>query len=155
MVVAYRIAADHPYCAGGGGATLLDGPAAMGGAGTLMGKPVAGDNAGAAVGIGAGGAEVLIGTVSFWPILRKSEVSPLIDFRLATLVRYLSAMWPSVSPLFTVYTLGASGTGIATVGLGVAAGMMSFCPIRNRVETTFGFALPTAFIPTPYLRPME
>ena len=111
----------HPYSAGGGDTTLLlDGPTAMGGAGTLIGSPVVGDNAGAAVGMGAGGAEVLIGTVSFWPILRKSEVNPLTDLRFATLVRYLSAMWPSVSPLFTVYTLAASGVGSATTGADVA-----------------------------------
>ena len=95
MVVAYRMAAGHPYSAGGGATTLLlDGPTAVGvgGAGTLIGRPVVGDNAGAAVGTGASGAVARAGTVSFWPILRKSDVNPFTDFKLATLVRYLSAM---------------------------------------------------------------
>ena len=134
---------------------LLDGPTAVGGAGTLIGRPVVGDNAGAAVGTGASGAVARAGTVSFWPILRKSDVNPFTDFKLATLVRYLSAMWPSVSPRFTVYVLGASDVGNATTGLGAAAGMMTFCPMRKRVGMIFGFALATAFMPTPYFRPME
>ena len=93
MVVAYRMAAGHPYSAGGGATTLLlDGPTAVGGAGTLIGRPVVGDNAGAAAGTGAGGAMARAGTVSFWPILRKSEVNPFTVFMLAILVRYLSAM---------------------------------------------------------------
>ena len=96
-----------------------------------------------------------MGTASFWPILRKSVLNPFMDFSVETLVRYFSAMWPSVSPRFTVYTFGASGVGKEVADAGEAAGMISFCPIRILVGMTFGFALATAFIPTPYLRPME
>ena len=93
MVVAYRMAAGHPYSTGGGGNTLLlDGPTDVGAAGTLIGRPVVGDNAGAVAGTGAGGAMARSGTVSFCPILSKSEVKPFAVFMLATLVRYLSAI---------------------------------------------------------------
>ena len=108
MVVAYRIAAwNHPYSAGGGGTTLLlDGPTAdgrcrhanrqSGGRRQRRGQPLEWVRV-------VRWRDVLIGTVSFWPILRKSDVNPLTDLMSATLVRYLSAMWPSVSPRFTVY----------------------------------------------------